>query len=74
MVVVAAEPGQCQQILRQRIKREDALNAAQARIGNLGTIGEFHNHAHVSAPAEGYDHELTGNRCEIARTVIEKRL
>jgi hypothetical protein len=37
-------------------------------------FGEFHDDTNVSAPAEGYDHELTGNRCEIARTVIKKRL
>jgi len=37
-------------------------------------FGKFHDDTNVSAPAERYHHQLAGNRCEIARAVIEQRL
>ena len=73
MVIIAAEPGQGQQFLRQRIERQAMLDASQSSIGNLGTFCEFHYDADIPAPAKRNDHQLTGKRYDVARPVIEQR-
>ncbi len=74
MVVIAAEPGQGQQFPGQRIERQAVLDASQSSIGDLGTFGEFHYDANISAPAERNHHQLTRKGCDVARAVIEQRL
>ncbi len=74
MVVIAAKPGQRQQVPWQRIERHDALDPAQARIGDLGSIGKFDDDTNISAPAKRYDDQLTRDQRTIARAVIEQRL